>query len=467
MEEIKNKYDKKLNIYTYIKSPVKADIIRLSWPIVLELIMGTLFGMVDMIMLGRLANLGEAAESVAAVGITNQPMFVGLSLVQALNVGGTAMIARYLGAGKPDKIESTLKHTIILNLIGLGIPLGILGIVFSDQIMQFMGAGQDVIIIGNAYFRIIMVGFIFQSFNMSITAALRGVGQTKVPMKINILVNFMNVFGNAILIYGLFGAPRLGITGAGISTSLSNAAASVLLLAYVLKGDSIVRLNLRNKFRFNRDIMANLVKIGVPASLESLALRVAILIFVKIVAGLGTVVYAAHQIALSILGLSFQPGQGFGIAASSLVGRSLGAGDTKKAEEYAKETRKMGSVVATVIALLFFFFGSDIVSLYSTDPEIIRNASGALKIIALVQPFQVSQLVLAGALRGAGDTFWPLLATFVGSLPFRLIIAYVLVNNFGMGLTGAWAAVLVDQLVRWFFVMMRFRTGKWKYIKIR
>lgn len=467
MEETKSKGSGKLNIYTYIKNPVKADIIRLSWPIVLELIMGTLFGMVDMIMLGRLSNLGEAAASVAAVGITNQPMFVGLSLVQALNVGGTAMIARYLGSGRKDRIESTLKHTIILNLLGLGIPLGALGIVFSNQIMQFMGAGQDVIGIGNTYFRIIMVGFIFQSFSMSITAALRGVGQTKVPMKINILVNFMNVIGNAILIYGLFGAPRLGITGAGISTALSNVVASLLLLAFVLKGESVVKLSFRNKFRFNRDIMTNLVKIGVPASLESLALRVAILIFVKIVTGLGTVVYAAHQIALSILGLSFQPGQGFGIAASSLVGRSLGAGNPSKAEEYAKETRRMGSIVSSLIAAAFFFFAEQIVSLYSADPEIIRNASGALRIIALVQPFQSSQLILAGALRGAGDTFWPLLATFIGALPFRLIIAYVLVNNFGMGLTGAWAAVLVDQLVRWFFVMMRFRTGKWKYIKIR
>lgn len=467
MEETKSKGSGKFNIYAYIKNPVKADIIRLSWPIVLELIMGTLFGMVDMIMLGRLSNLGEAAASVAAVGITNQPMFVGLSLVQALNVGGTAMIARYLGSGRKDRIESTLKHTIILNLLGLGIPLGALGIVFSNQIMQFMGAGQDVIGIGNTYFRIIMVGFIFQSFSMSITAALRGVGQTKVPMKINILVNFMNVIGNAILIYGLFGAPRLGITGAGISTALSNVVASLLLLAFVLKGESVVKLSFRNKFRFNRDIMTNLVKIGVPASLESLALRVAILIFVKIVTGLGTVVYAAHQIALSILGLSFQPGQGFGIAASSLVGRSLGAGNPSKAEEYAKETRRMGSIVSSLIAAAFFFFAEQIVSLYSADPEIIRNASGALRIIALVQPFQSSQLILAGALRGAGDTFWPLLATFIGALPFRLIIAYVLVNNFGMGLTGAWAAVLVDQLVRWFFVMMRFRTGKWKYIKIR
>lgn len=467
MEKTNRKSSRKLNIYAYIKNPLQADIIRLSWPIVVELVMGTLFGMVDMIMLGRLSNLGEAAASVAAVGITNQPMFVGLSLVQALNVGGTAMIARYLGSGRKDRIESTLKHTIILNLLGLGIPLGILGFVFSSRIMQFMGAGQDVIAIGDAYFKIIMVGFIFQSFSMSITAALRGVGQTKVPMKINIFVNFLNVVGNAILIYGLFGAPRMGITGAGISTALSNVIASILLFAFVLKGDSIVKLNLRNRFRFNRDIMTNLVKIGVPASLESLALRVAILIFVRIVTGLGTVVYAAHQIALSILGLSFQPGQGFGIAASSLVGRSLGAGNPGKAEEYAKETRRMGSIVSSLIAAAFFLFAEQIVSLYSADPEIIRNASGALKIIALVQPFQSSQLILAGALRGAGDTFWPLLATFIGSLPFRLIIAYVLVYNFGMGLTGAWVAVLVDQLVRWFFVIMRFRTGKWKYIKIR
>jgi len=330
-----------------------------------------------------------------------------------------------------------------------------------------MGAANDTLQVGGSYFKIIMVGFIFQSFNMSISAALRGIGETKTPMKINLRANFFNVIGNAVLIYGLFGLPKLGVTGAGISTAISNVIASVFLFRYIIKGKSIIKLDIKKSFKIDKNIIYNLVKIGVPASLEQLVLRAGVLMFVRIVAGLGTVVYASHQISLNILSLSFQPGQAFGIAASSLVGRSIGAKELSKAESYAKETRKIGSLISTFMAIIFFFFGPQIVGLYSKDPRIIQNASIALKIIALVQPFQSSQLILAGALRGAGDTFWPLVATFVGVLLIRVVLAHLLVNIFGYGLAGAWMAVFMDQFVRWFFVYMRFRTGKWKYIKIR
>ena len=312
-----------------------------------------------------------------------------------------------------------------------------------------------------------MIGFIFQSFNMSISAALRGIGETKTPMKINLRANFFNVIGNAVLIYGLFGLPKLGVTGAGISTAISNVIASILLFRYIIKGKSIIKLDIKKPFTFDKNIVYNLLKIGVPASLEQLVLRAGVLMFVRIVAGLGTVVYASHQISLNILSLSFQPGQAFGIAASSLVGRNIGAKELSKAESYAKETRKIGSMISTLMAIIFFFMGPQIVGLYSNDPRIIQNASVALKIIALVQPFQSSQLILAGALRGIGDTFWPLVATFVGVLLIRVVLAHLFVNILGYGLAGAWMAVFMDQFVRWFFVYMRFRTGKWKYIKIR
>jgi len=302
---------------------------------------------------------------------------------------------------------------------------------------------------------------------MSVSAALRGIGETKTPMKINLKVNFLNVIGNALLIYGLFGFPKLGVTGAGISTTISNVIASVFLFRYIIKGKSIVKLNIRKPFKFNKDIIYNLVRIGVPASLEQLVLRTGVLLFVKIVAGLGTVVYAAHQISLSILNLSLQPGQAFGIAAASLVGRTLGTNEFSQAEDYAKETRRIGSMISTSMAIIFFFFGPQLVGLYSNDPKIIQNASIALKIIALVQPFQSSQLILAGGLRGAGDTFWPLIATFFGVILIRVALAHVLVNIFGYGLAGAWMAVFVDQFVRWLFVYMRFKTGKWKYTQLR
>ncbi len=449
------------------KNSIRADVINIAWPVLVELLLGSLFGMIDMMMLGRLDNSALAAASVAAVGMTNQPLFIGISLVQALNVGGTAMVSRYLGSNQQGKISTTLKHVILLSLVMLAIPLSTLGIIFTDSILSFMGAQADTMQAGRIYFKIIMVGFIFQSFNMSISAALRGIGETKIPMKINLKANFLNVIGNAILIYGLFGFPKLGITGAGLSTAISQVVASILLFSYVIKGKSIVKFNIKEHFKFDKNIVYNLVKIGVPASLEQLVLRTGLLVFVKIVAALGTVIYAAHQISLNILSLSFQPGQAFGIAAAALIGRTLGSGEFEKAEAYAKETRKIGSIISTFMAVILFFFGKQIVGLYSNDSSIIQNASIALKIIALVQPFQSSQLILAGGLRGAGDTFWPLVGTFVGVILIRVTLAYVFVNILGYGLAGAWMAVLVDQLVRWLFVYARFRTGKWKYIKIR
>lgn len=457
----------KVKVLKWLKSPTRGEVVNIAWPVFVELLLGSLFGMIDMMMLGRMSDNSLAAASVAAVGMTNQPLFIGLSLIQALNVGGTAMVARYLGAGKQDRIETTLKHTMLLSLVMLAIPLSILGIIFTDNIMRFMGAQADTLQAGRSYFKIIMVGFIFQAFNMSISAVLRGIGETKTPMRINLKVNFLNVIGNALLIYGLLGFPELGVTGAAISTAASQVIASVLLFRYIAKGKCIIRLNLRKPFKFNKDIIYNLVKIGIPASLEQIFLRIGVLMFVKIVAGLGTVIYAAHQIALSILGLSFQPGQAFGIAASSLVGRALGAKKPSDAEAYAKETRKIGSAIATLMAVIMFFFGAQIVGLYTKDPEIIRNSSTALKIIAIVQPFQSSQFILAGGLRGAGDTFWPLVGTFCGVMLARVVLAYIFVSVLGYGLTGAWMAVLVDQFIRWLFVYIRFKTGKWKYIKIR
>lgn len=445
----------------------RKDVINIAWPVLVELLLGSLFGMIDMMMLGRISDNSVAAASVAAVGITNQPLFIGLSLVQALNVGGTAMVARYLGAQEDEKIEITLKHVLMLSMLMLAIPLSILGIIYTDSIMKFMGAKNDTLEAGRIYFKIIMVGFIFQSLNMSISAALRGVGETKIPMKINLKVNFLNVIGNALLIYGLFGFPKLGVTGAGLSTALSNAVASILLFRYLTKGKSIIPFNIRKSFKFDKNVIYNLVKIGVPASLEQMALRVGVLLFVKIVAGLGTVIYASHQISLNILSLSFQPGQAFGIAASSLVGKSLGAGKLPQAEEYAKETRRIGSMISSFMAIMLFFFGAQIAKLYSNDPRIIENASMVLKIIALVQPFQSSQLILAGGLRGAGDTFWPLIATFFGVVVVRVVLANYFVNVLAYGLVGAWMAMFIDQFVRWMFVYMRFRTGQWKYIKIR
>ncbi|MBU5437933.1 MATE family efflux transporter [Tissierella sp. MSJ-40] len=446
---------------------LRDEIVKVAGPVFIELLMGTLFGMVDMMMLGRSGDAATTAASIAAVGVTNQLVFLGLSLVQSLNIGATTMVARYIGAKREDRIESVVKHVMILTQLLLVIPILFIGLGMTDTAMKFFGAHEDTLLIGRGYFRVIALGFIFQAFNFSIFASLRGSGDTKTPMKINIIANLSNVVGNAVLIYGLFGFPRLGVLGAGISTSLSQVIASIMLVRVVLNEKNIVHIKIKKKFKFDKDIVYNLVKIGLPASGEQLAMRAGLLMFTKIVASLGTVAYATHQICISILNLSFTPGQAFGISASTLAGRSLGEEEPDKAESYIKMCGKIGAVIAATMGILFFFFGTFIAGLYTNNREVVVEAGKVLKLMAFIQPFQCSQLIIAGGLRGAGDTVWTLISTFLGILVIRLIFARIFVMKMGMGLRGAWLAVLVDQGIRWLLILMRFRTNKWKYITIR
>lgn len=446
---------------------IQKEILRLGTPVFIEVLLGTLFGMVDMIMLGRAGDVATSTASIAAVGITNQVVFIGLSMVQALNTGATAMVARYVGAKRTDKIESIVKHIILLTQILLVVPIFIIGQGFTVNVMSFIGAQADVIAIGTSYFRVILIGFIFQAFNFSMVASLRGAGDTKTPMRINVTTNLLNVFGNAILIYGLLGFPALGVTGAGISTAISHVIGTVLMIRHISGKKTIISLSLKNKFKFDKDILYNLVKIGLPASLEQVALRGGILMFTRLVAGLGTVAYATHQIGINILSLSFTPGQAFGIAASTLTGRSLGEEKPDLAEKYISQSMRIGVVISLVMSLVFFFFGPYVAILYTNSSEVVENAGNILKLMAFIMPFQGSQLITAGGLRGAGDTIWTLITTFIGILGIRLVLGYIFVRVLNLGLVGAWYAILADQIIRWVLIRIRFKTEKWKYIIIR
>ena len=456
MEEI---IDQKFN-----KTELRMNIFHIVWPVFIEVLLGSLFGMVDMMMVGRISE--HAAQAVSAVGMTNQPVFLGLSFVQALNVGGTAIIARYYGAKKYKNISLVLKHVMLLAMLGFVLPISVLMIVLTPYVLSFLGADSSVIEVGSGYFRVIMLGFIFQSFSFTMTAALRGIGETKIPMRNNLIANSLNVLGNAVLIYGLFGFPVLGVTGAAISTALSNVIAMSLNLRYVLSKKSVLYLDFKEKFEFRFEMMKDLIRIGLPTALEQLALRVGIISFLNIVSGLGTNVYAAHQISLNILNLTYSPAQAFGITASTLMGQSLGAKNEQLARIYTRMCQRIGFVIAIGMSLFIFFGSKTLAEFYSTDTEIIRNTMIALTIVAFVQPFQSHQLITSGALRGAGDTVWPLIAIFVGSVLIRVSLGYVFVNIFYLGLAGACYAVFIDQFIRWLIILFRFKSGKWKNIRI-
>lgn len=432
----------------------------LAGPALVEMMLVSLVSMADMIMVGR---LGPAA--IASVGLTNQPMFFALAIFMALNVGTTAIVARAIGARDEKSACDAARQTFMITCL-LGIAVSAIAFCSAPYILRFMNAEDDVLRVGVWYFKIVGLGLFFNTLAMAAGAVLRGAGDTKTPMKINMVANVINVVGNYALIYGKFGMPRLEVSGAALATTFSRFVAFVMFAVIIFGGKRIVKLNLRDRWIFDFAIIQRIFRIGTNAALEQFVLRGGQVAFARVVATLGTTTFAAHQIALNVLSLSFMPGQAFGMSATTLVGQSLGAKDPDLAERCGYEARRLGMFVAGFMAFLFFFFGPQIASLYSTDPEVIRRAAMALKIIALVQPAQSTQFILAGGLRGAGDTKWPLYSTFLGIWVGRVLLSTLFISVLGFGLLGAWVAMAVDQLGRSAFISHRFKHGRWKEIRV-
>ena len=199
---------------------------------------------------------------------------------------------------------------------------------------------------------------------------------------------------------------------------------------------------------------------------EQLLMRAGMIIFAKTVASLGTTAYATHQVCMNIQALSFMTGQAFAVSATTLMGQSLGKRRTDMAQAYCSRTRTVGFAFSIFLAAVFVFFGSTIVGLYNSDPEIIEIGGRIMLFVAFLQPFQSSQFIITGGLRGAGDTKTTAIITFITVLLVRPIIAIVAVN-LGFGLYGAWFAMACDQILRSALVLGRYHSGKWKLIKLK
>jgi len=442
------------------RDDAKRAVWSLATPTLVEMFLVSLTGMVDMIQVGRLG-----AAAITSVGLTNQPMMLLQAIFQALNVGTTALVARFIGMGRPKDASDTLRQTFYVTIL-LGIIVSLFAGLFAPFILKFMGAEPDVVAVGTPYFQVVGYGFICTAIAMSIASALRGAGDTKTPMTVNLVANVVNIVWNAILIWGLFGFPRWGVFGAGVATTFSRLVAAVWFVAIAVKGEKSLRLDFSERWKPNKEILGRVFYVGAPAALEQLLLRSGQLVFAKIVSSLGTVTYAAHQVAMNILNLTVMPGQAFATSATTLVGQYLGAKRPDDAERCANTSRNVGLTIAVATAVVFLFLGKYIAWLYTNDMSVVLVSALMLRIYAFAQPAQSTQFVLAGGLRGAGDTMYPLYSTTLGIWVGRVVLGLIFVKVLHWGLAGAWIAIVLDQCTRGILIYLRFQTGKWKEIRI-
>ena len=442
------------------------DIIRIAWPSLVELLLTSLVSMVDMMMVGSIAN-GTAA--ISSVSLATQPRFIFMTLLMSLNTGTTAVIARARGRGEHDRANTILKHALIFSIV-LTVVSSVLGIILAEPLIRFMsGTGnmaESTVMDGVAYLRIQMAGFITLTLSMCITASLRGTGNSRVPMIYNITANLVNVCFNYLLINGHFGFPALGVRGASIATVIGQTVACCIAIYSITSGKFYFKIRIREKFKFDFQIIAAIAKIGIPALIEQGIMRVGMILFSRQVAALGEIDFTTHNVCMNIQSLSFNNGQAFAVSATTLVGQSLGKWRSDFAEHYSRRCRRLGLCVSLFLMAVFAIFGKYIVGFYDKTPEVMAKGATIMIFVACLQPIQCSQFILAGALRGAGDTKATAVISLCTVLILRPVLGYVCISLLHMGVIGAWVAVCCDQVLRSVLVLARYNSGKWKNVKV-
>lgn len=442
------------------ESSPKKVILKLAWPVIAEHSLATITHIVDMMMVGRLG-----ASAVAAIGLTMQPVFFSTALASALGVGTTALVSRFTGSDENKKAASVLQQSVLLSII-FSFVFASIFYFFAPSLLTLMGGESEVVRLGTGYLRVMTPGFVFMVLAFIVTAALRGAGETKTPLKVNILVNILNILGNYLFIFGNFGFPRLGVNGAALATTLARSVGGIILLGLTFSDYSVLKMKLKGFFKFDIELTKRVLKIGIPTAMEESVRRLAQLLFVRVIATLGTTSFAAHQISLNAESISYMPGFGIAVAATTIVGQNLGAKNPKGAEKGTFEAWKIGSMIMGFMGIVFLVFPEQLIRLYTSDPEIISKAALNLRIIALAQIPMGTHFIFAGALRGAGDTRAVFYSTAISTWIFRLLLGYILVRPLGLGLPGAWAAMVIDWTVRGSYVFYRFKKGNWKLIDV-
>ncbi len=434
-------------------------VLHLALPAVGEQVLNMAVGLVDTFLVGHLG-----AAAIAAVSISNQLVMLANVLFASVATGSTALIARCVGAEDVRTANRTVNQSLVVGA-GIGLTTTVLGVLFAPQAVRFMGAADDALPLGATYLGIVSYTFLLSTWMFVGLACLRGAGDTMTTMRIMMLVNGINIVVAAALIYGPCGLPKLGVMGSALGAACGRSVGGIVVLALLRRGRAGLRLRPREMMPDPR-VIWRVLRIGIPTGIEQLLFRLADMSYFMVVTSLGTAACAAHAVALNAESLSYSPGFGFAIAATTLVGQGLGARDPKRAESDGYLTYKLGGAFMAFMGLVFLLFSPQIVGFFTGDPEVIRLGSGPLRLVGLTQPLLASTMIFSGALRGAGDTRFPMLSNGINVFLVRFGLALLFVEVFHLGLMGAWYALATDMSLRGLLNFLRFRSGSWKRIEV-
>jgi putative MATE family efflux protein len=443
----------------FTEGSIGRAIMLLAIPMVLEMVMESLFGIANVFYVARLG-----PEAVATVGITEALLTLVFGVALGLSMATTAIIARRIGEKDAAGAAVAAVQSIVIGVV-ISIPVGLVGIIFSPHLFRLMGASESVIAAGPRYSTIILGGNIVIMLLFLINAVFRGAGDAAIAMRVLWFANIINIVLDPCLIFGLGPFPELGVMGSAIATTIGRGAGVVYQFYVLLGPGSRVKVS-RAQVRLDLGVMLKLLRLSLGGMFQFLVATASWVGLVRLVAVFGSAALAGYTIALRIVVFAILPSWGMSNAAATLVGQNLGAGKPERAERSVWVTGFANMVFLGTVAIIFIVLAEPLIAIFTSDPEVVPYGVSCLRYVSYGYVFYAYGMVMVQAFNGAGDTFTPTVINLCCYWLVQIPLAYGLSRFAGMGARGVFLAITIAESLIAVVGMLAFRRGRWKERKV-
>ena len=430
-------------------------IFLLSVPMVLEMLMESVFAVVDIFFVARLG-----AEAVAIVGITESLMTIVYAVAAGLSIATTAIVSRRIGEKKPDKAAFSAFQAIVTGFMFSAI-IGIPGILFPRELLKLMGSSQSMIETGYIYPMIIFGSNLIVMLLFIINAIFRSSGDAAVSMRVLLFANIINIILDPCLIFGLGPFPELGIKGAALATAIGRGLAVIYQIYLLFYGNKRIQLKLPH-LRISFPLIGKLIRLSIGGIGQNLIATSSWVVMVRIISEFGSNAVAGYTIGIRILIFTLLPSWGLANAAGTLVGQNLGARKPDRAEKSVYTSALLNTFVLGVFAILFISNPGYYIGIFTKEPEVLYAGSICLRTISYGYLFYAFGMVMVQAFNGAGDTITPTWINLICFWVIEIPLAYLLAIPFGFNEKGVYFAIVISESLLAISALFLFTRGRWK-----
>jgi len=445
-----------------INKNLSRQILHIAGPAIAGLSSQMIVSIINTAMVGRLEN---TQVQLAAMGLGFLGTLVISSFFSSLSTGTHVLIARRQGENNPVGVSEVLNNSLLI-CFTMGTLFAALGYFFSYNIIDFFSKDEAVTRAGAGYMRYQFLGLPFFLLIVSYRGFFFGIGHTKIFMISAIIINVFNIIFNYLFIFGALGFPKMDLAGAGLGYSVSMVLGWIFFFLVTFLSNYRKHYKYYSHFHISKDVIAQIVRISLPVSLQNILILLGFLVFVAITGIIGTVEQAATNVVMNALFISLMPCFGFGIAVQTLVGQSIGKGSARLAHAYGYETAKLGTIFTMAVGVVFVLFPDAILSVITTKQEVIDAAHSVLQVAGIAQIFYGSGIIFANALQAGGATVYVMFVEVLTHWIIFLPLTYIFGVTFHWGVKGAWLALPIYIIAYTTMNLLKFRSYSWLKVKL-